>query len=98
MPRIASDLEAAIVASYQGGRPTRDIAEDFGVGVGTIYSALRRSNVKPSRQQRTWNESAVAMYLDGCQLERIEADTGVKPSSIYWHVRAAGHAPNRTRR
>lgn len=91
---VSQSTKEAIVEAYiDKDTPVREIVDEFGVSISTLYKALRERGSGPTRHRNIANlpvEEMANLYTDGESVKDIAKKFGVSDATVYNRLRDAG--------
>ena len=90
--RPSADLVARLVAEYEGGATTYDLANRHGLHRNTITAHLRRADVtiRMDRMTPEQIQQAADLYAEGWSLARVGRAVGTDAETVRKRLREAG--------
>lgn len=91
--RLSPEEKEIIIAEYNSGKTTYDLAKQFGCHRHTISSILKKHGVKVDKckvQKKLDVDKVIAMYIELHTSEEIAKCFGVSPQSILVCLKAHG--------
>ncbi len=91
-------IASKVVTMYIEGRSVKEIAEELGISMSTIYRLLNKRGVKLRRRRYRSKgrlseeelEEIKRMYLEGKTIYTIAKSLGRPPSTIYYALKRLG--------
>lgn len=82
--RLSRETNAAIVADYQSGLKSTEIARKYQINEWTVHHRLKRAGIskRPSSMSEEEIELTISLRNDGLTYDRIAARVGFSPSTV----------------